>query len=360
MDTNNEILDAIEILADKKIGDNITKVLTGICTSVNINKNTCVMNSNGVSSTVQFYGSPPEVNELYRIFVPSNNMSRSFIVVPPKFTVNPNLLDNWYFGNPVNQRGQTEHTGAQNGYFIDRWRLGSYNQTVAVTGNGLHWSTTTGIWCTQILENFDKLIGRMLTLSAIINGVLYSVTGVLNESGSVSMQPVDNMFVELTHDEKGFRFVTYNSPTPTVTILAAKLELGSQQTLAHLENGNWVLNEIPDFGEQMAKCQRYFWRFAPPQYVAGAIAFGIDANTARAMLYLPEQMRTSPTLNLNASSSFFLTGASGDIFDVTVSFVWTNPNSVCVDFKRSGFFEVNAPYFVRGGASSNIDISADL
>ena len=73
------------------------------------------------------------------------------------------------------------------------------------------------------------------------------------------MQPVGSLFIELTHDERGFRFVTYNSPTPTVTILAAKLELGSQQTLAHQdENGNWVLNEIPDYGEQLARCQRYF------------------------------------------------------------------------------------------------------
>ena len=35
---------------------------------------------------------------------------------------NPNLLDNWYFANPVNQRGQTEYP-ASNGvtYTIDRW-----------------------------------------------------------------------------------------------------------------------------------------------------------------------------------------------------------------------------------------------
>ena len=39
---------------------------------------------------------------------------------------------------------------------------------------------------------------------------------------------------------------------------AAKLELGSQQTLAHQENGAWVLNEIPDYGEQLRRCQRYF------------------------------------------------------------------------------------------------------
>ena len=176
---------------------------------------------------------------------------------------NPNLLDNWYFGNPVNQRGQTEHTGSQNGYFIDRWKLGGYNQTVTITNSGLHWSTTTGIWCTQVLENFDELIGRTLTLSAIIDGVLYSVTGVLNESSGIGMQPVGNLFVELTHNEKGFRFVTYNDPTPTVTILAAKLELGSQQTLAHQDaDGNWVLNEIPDYGEQLRRCQRYFQTFA--------------------------------------------------------------------------------------------------
>lgn len=172
---------------------------------------------------------------------------------------NQNLLDNWYFGNPVNQRGQTEHTGTQNGYFIDRWILGSYDQTVTITESGLHWSSTAGIWCTQVLENFDELIGRTLTLSAIIDGILYSVTGVLNESSGIGMQPVGNLFVELTHAEKGFRFVTYTSPIPMVTILAVKLELGSQQTLAHQDaDGNWVLNEIPDYGEQLARCQRYF------------------------------------------------------------------------------------------------------
>ena len=38
---------------------------------------------------------------------------------------NPNLLDNWYFGNPVNQKGQTSYTGA--GYTIDRWALSASN-----------------------------------------------------------------------------------------------------------------------------------------------------------------------------------------------------------------------------------------
>ena len=36
-----------------------------------------------------------------------------------KYRTNPNLLDNWYFGRPVNQRGQTEYTEAGK-YVIDR------------------------------------------------------------------------------------------------------------------------------------------------------------------------------------------------------------------------------------------------
>lgn len=221
---------------------------------------------------------------------------------------NPNLLDNWYFGNPVNQRGQTEHTGSQNGYFIDRWILGSYDQTVTVTESGLHWSTAEGIWCTQVLENFDELIGKTLTLSAIIDGVLYSVTGVLNESGNVSMRPVGTMFVELTHADKGFRFVTYNNPTPTVTILAVKLELGSQQTLAHQDaDGNWVLNEIPDYGEQLLRCQRHMLRigYTDGSTYAPTIAHGIATASTIVRFFIPTPvaMRISPALKYSTSIS---------------------------------------------------------
>ena len=46
--------------------------------------------------------------------------------------------------------------------------------------------------------------------------------------------------------------------TSQIKVYGAKLELGSDQTIAHQENGEWVLNEIPDYGEQLARCQRYF------------------------------------------------------------------------------------------------------
>ena len=50
---------------------------------------------------------------------------------------NPNLLDNWYFADPINQRGQTEYTENEQ-YTIDRWYLrGTISQQLTVSSNGL-------------------------------------------------------------------------------------------------------------------------------------------------------------------------------------------------------------------------------
>lgn len=355
MDTNNEILDAIEILADKKIGENITKILTGICKSVNINNNTCVMDSNGVISTVQFYGSPPEVNELYRIFVPSNNMSRSFIVVPPKFTVNPNLLDNWYFGRSVDQR---------NGYIIPRdtqiyadstltdtspgvttaWRQVEYvNSTFCIyrgtDGTGLYYVKTadavrgymenTGVmytidrWKTEnnivvtlesdglSIENIGVIAGQfnqelppnfvpegsLVCISAMVKSVSGDARLLFSQNSSPYGHTVD--FIPLQTGlfsgsgnlmDGNHKFVIYLGAGSKIKLIAAKLELGPTQTLAHLENGNWVLNEIPDYGEQLRKCQRYYYQVHYTQYQTINMAYE-DTAYAFLMLPLPVEMR---------------------------------------------------------------------
>ena len=74
--------------------------------------------------------------------------------------VNPNLLDNWYFGNPVNQRGQTEYTGG--GYTVDRWKLSQWNtDEVAAklkkTGLNISGSAEGKANSTYIEENIDLI-----------------------------------------------------------------------------------------------------------------------------------------------------------------------------------------------------------
>ena len=80
MDVANEILDAIEIIVDKKIRENTAQIYPGVCKS--ISGNTCVMSVNGKNNTVQFYGSTPAVGSIYRVFVPNGNMSMAFIICP--------------------------------------------------------------------------------------------------------------------------------------------------------------------------------------------------------------------------------------------------------------------------------------
>ena len=120
MDVANEILDAIEIIVDKKIREQATQIYSGICK--NVNGDSCVMFINGKNNTVQFYGSTPIVGAIYKVFVPYGNMSSAFAITgivaksddeddkKDLYYSNPNLLDNWYFGNPVNQRGQTSYS----------------------------------------------------------------------------------------------------------------------------------------------------------------------------------------------------------------------------------------------------------
>lgn len=298
MDTNNEILDAIEILAGKKISENITKVLTGVCKSVNINKNTCVMDSNGVSSTVQFYGSPPEANELYRIFVPSNDMSRSFIIVPPRFTVNPNLLDNWYFGRPVNQRGQTEYTG--NVYYIDRWRSWDGDSaSLSVVSGGIKIAGTLYQYFEPAV--FEELWGKTVAISLLLaDGTLYTDYFALKRADwytvPIKAHGLDSVQFGINNNNFGngnnnfFRVQPATIGTLSDTILAAKLELGSTQTLAHLENGSWVLNEVPEYGEQLRRCQRYYYQAHYFQYQTINMAYE-DTAYAFIMLPLPVEMR---------------------------------------------------------------------
>lgn len=80
MDIVNEILDAIEIIVDKKIRDNTAQIYSGICQ--NVNGGTCTMTINGKNNIVQFYGSQPIVGAVYRVFVPNGNMSNGFVIVP--------------------------------------------------------------------------------------------------------------------------------------------------------------------------------------------------------------------------------------------------------------------------------------
>lgn len=369
MDTNNEILDAIEILADKKIGDNITKVLTGICTSVNINKNTCVMDSNGVSSTVQFYGSPPEVNELYRIFVPSNDMSRSFIVVPPKFTVNPNLLDNWYFANPVNQRMLTEYSSG--GYTVDRWIQGfDGTLTSTLTNDGIKvMAGNDGTY-----KNFEQVLpdvptNSTFTLSFLVDNYT-SVNQIYTRWGISQFNFHDNL-ISLTFKTgssiSGRKSVGIQVKVgKTAIIKAAKLELGSTQTLAHLENGNWVLNEIPKYEDVLSNCQRYAFNVvnSDDNWEILGSCFAMGPTQLFCFIPTPTTLRGKPNISYSGLFRAVRNTGAGDGIVINAMVVdHASNNGVSVICTGATSFEVGEFYSlwcVPGGGTNSLILSADL
>ena len=95
-----------------------------------------------------------------------------------------------------------------------------------------------------------------------------------NASGLLSFTVTSDIINKLII---GFSGSTDNS----VTLLAAKLELGDTQTLAHKENGVWVLNEIPDFGEQLRRCCASF------SYVLLRLKVYLANTTAAPGIYYP-------------------------------------------------------------------------
>ena len=172
---------------------------------------------------------------------------------------NPNLLDDWYFGNPVNQRGQMSYTAA--GHGIDRWRIGSEG-TLTIEDGYITFASSDAT-LRNLEQPLERLEAGTYTLSLLVEdgagtNVIFGFSG---NYRSVKVESNEKQVVSRTFDvpTKTSGTVYIQTGNSQIKLYAAKLELGTQQTLAHQdENGVWVLNEIPDYGEQLARCQRYF------------------------------------------------------------------------------------------------------
>lgn len=226
--------------------------------------------------------------------------------------VNPNILDNWYFGNPVDQRGGYVVTPGQllysvadltvgadpsDGYYqvishndreahikvndvdrwayfpncvrgytgavftIDRWALTNSNGSIRLDNLGMHITGNTGDTnLVQYIQDYAQYAGKTMTMSCIADGKLYQRTFTIPKSLPTSATSYG--YIETPNGGLWTRGSTANMYVQirgksglTQNYFACKLELGTQQTLAHQDaNGNWVLNEIPDYNEQLLRC----------------------------------------------------------------------------------------------------------
>lgn len=200
---------------------------------------------------------------------------QSYVDNAVKYRTNPNLLDNWFFGNPVNQRGQTEYTGNAT-YSIDRWWT-QYETPLSIVDGGIKIS---GKWDVQ--QYFENTLPiATYTLSLLYKDKTGSdplrllagnrADGDISQTESKAASGLLSItFSTGTMNKVNFGFA--GSTDNSATLLAAKLELGDAQTLAHQDSsGNWILNEIPDFGEQLRRCEFYRRVSTSGHYFPGAM-----------------------------------------------------------------------------------------
>ena len=186
----------------------------------------------------------------------------------PVYGLGKNLLDNAYFVGggsqlgdgvfPINQRGAATGTTPNNLYFIDRWRM-TYGTAVGTwslvsAGISLTPGTNGEIRLIQVPKYWSAMAGKKATLSVLTSdGKLRYGTATKPSSGAVYFFSDSGVVGNCVGTD--IRIQT----TVACTIIAVKLELGTEQTLCHNEGTDadpvWVLNEIPDYEAELIKCK---------------------------------------------------------------------------------------------------------
>lgn len=281
-----------------------------------------------------------------------------------------NLLDNWYFADPINQRGQTSYTGAV--YGIDRWRSLAGN-TISVETSGLRITGSNDTsFSNMIQQNFPEELLNALDEKTVTASILVSEnTGggaVAARLGSVAGSAVTTGLstYTVTFNKSSHSYFSIQCATPKTAnfvVQAVKLELGTQQTLARKAvDGTWVLiDPPPNKAEELAKCQRYFYRKkGPGSYSNYANGYINSANGAFIFVNVPE-MRVAPTVT--ASGNFILSMPGTAISVTSISSGGASTNGLQrISASAANSLTSNTPVMLQANndASTYIDFSADL
>lgn len=337
--------------------------------------------------------------------------------------VRPNLLDNWYFGRPVDQRGgmvvlqgttvyrDVELTITQgtvnevampaykvtsqaysfvgadgvtyyvraedvvrgytgNGYSVDRWFFDtdSGSSALTLTAEGLKFIATasaTGI--ASLKQDIDPTMlsvfaGKTVTLSIlgktdISQQVLFYVNSKVAAAkaspavNGVCMTTLTYTFPAVLENAAIFVYGRSYSGAGEGTILAAKLELGPTQTLAHREGDRWVLNEIPDYGEQLRRCLRYCRvDDFTDSYTVAAFGVAVSDTYWRGLLPSYSDMRTKPTIAIigdNPSVQLIGNGQSINIAGLVPTVISAKTTGTAIGFNGVSGLVANQTYALQ-------------
>lgn len=336
--------------------------------------------------------------------------------------VRPNLLDNWYFGRPVDQRGgkivqqgkmayrdaectieaggvsetamavtkvsDTVYTfkgGDGNPYYVkaadvvrgytdnwiftvDRWSLSgpSSSRVLTIRDGAIHLQGGTlpddyifqrvpyvpvGEYCFSVL--FRGNTGRIALSNKLTDMSLVTAAVTSANAGLLTLHyKLDS---QLSDGDNFFR-INFDGECD---IIAAKLELGPTQTLAHQDAaGNWVLNEVPEYGEQLRRCQRYHYRLkADSSYMRFGITQPYTDTSAGVFVQLMSTMRTKPVVSYGGNFALF---DGSRFYPVTLAQDTTSAYNTVLKANGTGLPGSSAQLLANADTNAYIDFSADL
>ena len=317
--------------------------------------------------------------------------------------VRPNILDNWYFVGggsqqgggqfPINQRGETSYGGTTNIVSVDRWVLrqdGQSTITASVLSDGLHISGSGSGLRSMLhsMENKSMYAGATVTVSALVKDVTVSASNaayisIWSGNGRQLMSRAYGAGAYITADGLISKTYTIDADilssythlnfgvairsgdySASFTIVAMKFELGDTQTLAHLENGVWVLNELPNYQEQLARCQRHLYIMNTYGATDARFAMGqtMTSTTADFLIEPPVPMRTVPTLTTSGSLAVIRASNSYTATYAIDSAGSTNDRILVVATKDSSTWTTSNPCQLKADndATSRLIFSAEL
>ena len=256
---------------------------------------------------------------------------------------NRNLLRNAYWAakeSIVNQLGLIEYVNSTYGqYCIDGWRSGGGVRRISLMLHSLRMvceNTSSSAWCLirQQIENGQEFRGQTVTFSCMYKSIeggvpwLELMTDTQFATCWSAKASEDWMIASLTAVvpenaealSAAIELQQRGIPGVGVDLLAAKLELGPFQTLAHMEGNTWVLNDPPpNYALELLKCQRYFVRMKNTESSAVSIGFGSKTAHNKVAITVPlaVPMRIKPTVKCSDPSLLRVVGSTGEQYDVT-------------------------------------------
>lgn len=259
-----------------------------------------------------------------------------------------NLLHNWDFTNPVNQRGVTSlQQDSTLAYFIDRWQVWDGNFSITDSGLQVAWNGTSG-YNARIRQRIErKIFGTTVTVSAIIDDVLYQDSLTIPETANSASYGTTNngiQFFVQNHDSTCASVGLVVNGTSTRTISRIKCEVGSASTLEQ--------DSPSDYGEQLGLCQRYCVKLA-----GGTARYRPSHKTTSLFDFfipLPVGMRTTPSYSGTFGTLYSYGGRSQTGF--TFSVINSGSNGIVIRATKSSHGLTDAMLDVTSG----LILSADL